>query len=113
MKIIFWFDRLRFIVATYADKIAQINSRLSAMERVFQDRTDIYVDVSVSRRDPHTIIVAGSYKNNDYVQTFSVSGDDFAYFINMLKEMQRYGKVKRVDAPIGMKAGFLRDVFYD
>ena len=94
--------KLVFIVNNYDSNLKHAHARIASLEKVLAERTTIGVDVSF-HNDNH-IIVVGRYRNRDYVQTFSVRTEDMRGFIEHLKEMERYGSVKYVDAPPSFKA---------
>lgn len=105
-----WIKKLKAIVATYYVNLDALHSRIDKLDALVRDRTDISVDVSMTRKNPSQVIVTGQYRNSDYVQVFNVDTDDLALLIDMLRDMQRHGVVRRVDAPIGFKAVFNREL---
>lgn len=124
MKIINWIKSLNYIVRNYEKDIKatesaiiaigtaakNLKSGLSSLDARLAEMTDIGIDVSYRGRDPNHIIIVGRYKNQDFVQTFTIDGDDINYFVNLLKEMERHARVRRVDAPPQMRAAFIRDL---
>jgi hypothetical protein len=101
-----WVRALRFVVANYMRDIHYLNSNLSALEKILRDRTDISVDVGV--RGENTIIVTGRYRKADYVEVFSIGDMEMNNLIHLLRQMQQYATVKRIDAPISFKGVFPR-----
>jgi hypothetical protein len=73
-----------------------------------RERTNIAVDVNF--KSANHVIVIGRYRNSDYVQTYSIPEKDLFNIIAELKEMEKYGNAKRIDAPPIFKAVFERDV---
>lgn len=105
-----WIKKLKAIVATYYTNLDGLHSRIDRLDALVRDRTDISVGVSLTRKNPSQVIVTGQYRNSDYVQVFNVDTDDLAHLIDMLRDMQRHGVVRRVDAPPGFKAVFDREL---
>lgn len=108
-----WFKKLREIVACHAQllKIAGsydgdhkwFMSRIVQAENLIKDRTDIAVDAHVTNHNPNQIIVTGRYRNRDYVQVFTLADNELGTLVEQLREMQRYGVVNKIDAPIGFR----------
>lgn len=55
------------------------------------------------------MIVVGRYRNADYVQTYALDTPNLAVLIGQLRQMERCGAVRRVDAPPLFRAVFERD----
>lgn len=104
-----WIRRLREIVANYSADQEVAASRVAALEQVLRDRTEVSADVSLNGRDSNTVIVAGRYRNNDYVNIFTIRGEDFSGLIERLRELERYGAVRRLDAPLLFRATWKRE----
>lgn len=101
-----WIKKLLRIVRDYDNDLARIKTSMATLDRIVRDRTDIAADVHV--RGHNHIIVVGRYKNRDYVQAFTVLGDDLPHLIETLKQMERHGVVRTLDAPPQFKAVFER-----
>lgn len=101
-----WVKKLFYIVKNYSADVSSLRLQINNLEKILRDRTDISVDVSASRMDANHIIVVGRYKNIDYVQTFSLQNNDIGKLIDQLKEMERYGEIRKVDCPPPMRAVF-------
>ena len=101
-----WLKKLKAIVSGYDDDLRNAHTRIAELEKVIRDRTDIAVDVGF--RSASYVIVIGRYKNADYVQTFELDTPDLGSLINHLREQERYGAVRRVDAPPEFRAVFER-----
>jgi len=117
MKIINWFKKLMEIVADYDKKIEQQKKQnktyrrlISEAVRLIQDRTDISVGAAFNKHMHNQIIVTGRYKNRDYVEVFTIAHGELEHLIHQLREMQRYGVVNKIDAPIGMRAVIDREI---
>lgn len=54
--------------------------------------------------DNNWAIMVGKYKGRDYVQTFTMNGEDFRNILDHLKALSAHGVVRMVDAPPGVKA---------
>lgn len=109
-----WLRTLHRIICNYDWEIGRLRDRLEAeqgkrkqLEALLRERTSIAVDVGF--KDACYVIVVGRYKGADYVQTFSINTPDMASLIEQLKQMERYGEVKRVDAPPQFRAVFQRE----
>jgi hypothetical protein len=95
-----WFKKLLGIVRRYDADFQGLRTSIAEARQFIQDRTSIHADVS-PYRGYNQIIVVGRYKRNDYVEVFDVQDQDFSGLIDMLREMQKYGQVRRVDGPVG------------
>ncbi|MFZ2982025.1 MAG: hypothetical protein WA085_13415 [Sphingobium sp.] len=102
-----WLKKLKAIVSSYDADIRNAHARISELEKLVRERTNIAVDVGF--KSANHVIVVGRYKNADYVQTYALDTPDLAVMIERLREMERYGKVARIDAPPVFKAVFERD----
>ena len=109
-NLINWFKKLKHIVDTYDQDMEYAHARISHAKdvanesvQIIKERTTINADISPSARDPSQIITIGRYKGRDYVQVFSIHGDDFEGLIHRLRDMERYGTVRRIDAPYGFE----------
>ena len=102
-----WLKKLKAIVASYDANLANAHARIAALETMVRERTDIAIDVGFWSTSH--VIVVGRYKNADYVQTYSMDTPDLASLIDQLKQMERYGNVRRVDAPPQFRAVFERE----
>ena len=106
-----WFKQLRNIVANYDKDMLDLKRiannaviRAEQAEKVIRDRTDIHTDIHY--RAESYVIVVGRYGKRDYIQGFNLRNEDFASLIPRLKEMERYGHIKKVDAHPNFKAVF-------
>jgi hypothetical protein len=61
-------------------------------------------------KDPSYVIIAGRYKNRDYVQTFRIATNDLEHIIRILHNMENLGQVKWIDAPPFIKAVVEREL---
>lgn len=91
-----------YIVKHHRDQIKSLQAQINQLDQIIKDRTDIHVDYY--ERGRSTIIAIGHYKNRDYIQTFSIDPGEFSYMIDRLRNMERYGKVRSVDAMPSVKA---------
>ena len=89
---------IKDIVGVYHRDQSWFMERLVQAENIIKDRTDIHVDINTHSPTPNTIIVIGKYKSGDYIQTYNVRNDDMTHLITILKDMERYGTVRTVDA---------------
>lgn len=112
-----WLKRLNYIVNNYdTDKIDMLD-RLRACDlrikdgvNIIKERTSIHADVNFNSRDDSQIIMIGRYRNNDYIQTFSVNRGDFEGLLEQLRQMEKYGVVRHVDTVPMMKAHIMNDL---
>ena len=105
-----WLKSLQYVVKNYSVDLFKLKNRLDmlevyvanqqariqTLEHLIREHTNIAVDVGF--RDGHHVIVVGHLKGADYVQTFAVQEQDIAQLVGILKDMERYGKVVRIDA---------------
>ena len=99
-----WFKKLRSIVARHQDEVKYLHHRISELEKIIKERTDVAVDVNYSGHNH--IIVIGRYKNAGYVQTFTVGTKDLGNLIERLKDMEKFGIVRTIDAPPSFRGIF-------
>lgn len=109
MKFIKWLKKLINLVNEYEKEISFLEKRIESAEKIIRDRTDINVDIN-RRKHENQIIVIGKYRNIDYIQTFTVDSRDFSYTIDMLKKMDRYGTLNKVDSAPDIKAVFKNEL---
>ena len=102
-----WFKKLFYIIKHYDedkieifDKIQSANLRIRDGVQLIKDRTNIHADVHARLNSPTQVIAIGRYNGRDYVQVFSIHNNDFKGLIHQLKDMEQYGNLRRVDAPI-------------
>jgi len=101
-----WIKKLKTIVARYDNDFSKEHARIMELEKLIRERTNIAVDVGVAGTSH--VIVVGRYRNVDYVQTYALNTPDLATLIEQLQQMERYGVVRRVDAPPQFRAVFER-----
>ena len=106
MKLLEWFKTLQRIVRDYDSDLGRLTRDLDYVRDLLKERTAI--DICVGIKEPNTVFVSGNYGGVDYVNVFSVGHGDFTEVVKMLKHMERYGTVRRIDAP-RMQASFIRD----
>lgn len=104
-----WLRKLKAIVTNYEADLRNARARIAELEKLVKDRTNIAVDVGF--RSASHVIVIGRYRNVDYVQTFEMDTPSLGSLIEQLRERERYGSVKRVDAPPQIRAVFKRDMW--
>lgn len=113
-----FFKKLKRIVKDYdadqksatarVDTLARAHGRIVELEALIRDRTDIAVDVRF--REASHIIVVGRYKNADYVQSFTMRDTELEGLIRQLRDMERGGYVRRIDAVPEIRAVIKREI---
>jgi hypothetical protein len=101
-----WFKKLKSIVARHQDEVKYLHHRITELEKIIKERTDIAVDVNFSGRNH--VIVVGQYKNKGYIQTYALNTTDFHFMNKQLEEMEKYGNVRTMDVPPTFHATFLK-----
>lgn len=101
---------LLYIVRNYSKDLTRLNRRCEAVEGIIRERTDIAADVSLSKRGINSVIVLGRFRGCDYVQTFQLQPDDLESLIKQLQAMEKFGKVRLVDAPPQVAGVFKREL---
>ena len=91
-----------YIVRHHRSQMKSLQAQILNLEKIIKDRTDLHVDYY--DRGCSKIIAIGHYKNRDYIQTFSVDQNDFHGLIERLRDMERYGTVRQIDAMPTFKA---------
>lgn len=102
-----WFKKLFRIVANYDSDAARIHNALSTHQYQLRHATDLIkahtnIAVDVGFHDAHHVIVVGRYRGQDYVNSFSIKESNFGHLIQQLKEMERYGTVRRMTSLLGL-----------
>ena len=98
--------KLLAIVRNYDNDLKLAHKRIADLEKVIQDRTNVCLDVGF--RGANHVIVVGRYKDKDFIQCYDVKESEFSGLIDRLREMNKYGRVARVDAPPTFSAVFDR-----
>lgn len=88
----------------------RFSRRIREATKLIKARTEIHTDISYTRGGPNTIIICGRYRKRDYIEMFSIYDQHMDHLIRMLREMQRYGEVRHVDAPIEISAVIKREM---
>lgn len=107
MKFFLWLKTLGYIVKHHPQILKEQQQRFELLEKRIKDLTTISVDLGY--RHDSQVIVTGRYRNTDYVQIFSLSDSDLPSIIARLREVERYGTVRRVDCARDMRAVFARE----
>lgn len=89
------------IIKNYDNDIKNAHDRISTLEQIIKNRTDIAADINY--RGNNYIITIGRYRGVEYIQTFTVPADELMYTITKLRDMSRYGNVRCIDAPPDMR----------
>ena len=79
---------------------------------IIKERTEINASISVSGYDGNKIFVMGRYNNVDYVEVYSIRDKDFSYMVGILREMQKFGHINKIDGPSGMKQSIKQNLNY-
>lgn len=96
-KLILWFCNLRRIVRRYDREVQHLHERISQLETLIRERTDIAV--SAGFRQDSYIVVMGRYRGADYVETFRIADPALDYIVEILKSICKTADAKIVDAP--------------
>ena len=109
-----WIKTLKHIVSNYRLEIAELKYQMLTLQQsqrqiegMVKPNTTIAVDCDI--HGINHIIVVGNYKNQDYIQTFNVSKNEFAHIIAVLTDMKKYGSVRCVDAMPEMKRTIFKE----
>lgn len=125
MGIITWFKKLFYIIKYYDIEHETIKNRLYELYietqratkksqeavRIIRERTEVSADLHLTGSDRNQVIVVGRYRNRDFVQVYTLTNNDCENIINILRDMQKYGIVEKIDAPYGFKQILERDLF--
>lgn len=103
-----WIKKLLAIVASYDTDLRNIHHAVYGLESILKERTNIAVDVGF--REASHVIVIGRYRGNDYIQSYTLNETDLDGLIRHLREMEKFGNIRRIDAPPMFKAAFKRDL---
>lgn len=106
------FQTIKRIIEKYDSDIKYLECRASSLEDFVKSHVDIAVDINDSRYGMNTVIVIGRYKKHDYVNCFQLQSEDIPHLVEQLKDMERYGKIRRVDSPIAFR-GVIDRMIYD
>jgi len=103
-------------VKSISGRTTRLSNRIEEAIKFIKDRTEVSADVSPSswyprnHRGTNTVIVVGRYKNNDYIDVYSLNVDSFRYLIEHLRELNKHGEIHRIDAPEPFSAVIRRDI---
>jgi len=104
-----WFKKLRRIVQYYdKDKealhraIGQNKALINSAVKLIKERTSVHADIH--QVSENHIIVVGTYRGRDYVQTYRIENTELRYLIELLRDMEKFAKISKVDAVPGIKA---------
>ena len=103
-----WIKKLLAIVNSYDTDLRNIHHAVHGLESVLKERTNIAVDVGF--REASHVIVIGRYRGNDYIQSYTINGTDLDGLIRHLREMEKFGNIRRIDSPPVFKAAFKRNL---
>jgi len=118
-----WFRKLSEVVADYDRRMKAIREWEIAQEQeichlratvkhgvqFIKDATSIHADVHSRPGSASQIIVCGRYRKGDYVHVYEICEEDMGHLVGMLREMERFGKVRTIDAAPGIRGMFDRD----
>ena len=97
-----WWRRFTGLV-TYQSAVNKAQAeRIATLERVIRERTDLHVDVQY--KGFSRVIVVGRFRGADYVEVYSLHERDMEHMIRQLREMEKFGTIRHVDAPFQMHA---------
>lgn len=85
-----------------------LNQTEALMKRI-REVTAIDVDIALVKGRPNTIILSGQFRNQAYVNVYDVTPETFADLIYHLKDLQKIGQLRHIDAPPSFRAMFERD----
>lgn len=75
----------------------------NAAEKVIRERTSLNVDMHCHRDAANQIIMIGRYNGQDYIQTYRIDSHGFNEMMSIVKEMERYAYVDKIDAMPSMR----------
>lgn len=104
-----WLKKLKSIIATHDADILNTRAQIAEIRNIMIERTNIAVDLRF--RGANHVIVIGRYKNADYIQTYTMDTPEIGTLIDQLRHMERYGSVRRIDAPPNFRAVIERDTW--
>jgi hypothetical protein len=96
-----WKSEERYLAL--AKRLEILTDRTLSAEKLIRDRTEVNADVAYHPKGLSTVIVMGRYRNNDFVQTYSVESPVFHSIVERLRSESRYGNVSFIDAPPAIK----------
>ena len=88
----------------HARNIHRIGREVREAVKIIKDRTDIHVDAHCMT--PSTIITIGKFKKRTYFQCYNMHDRTFEALVCQLKDMQKYGNIHTIDAPMAMEQVF-------
>jgi hypothetical protein len=101
-------SELLWLVSNARSELSILSRRVEFAEKLIKDRTTISADLNY--RGGGQIIIIGRYRNEDYIQTYSVPDRDLRGLIETLRNMQRYGAIRRIDAAPQLRAVIKREI---
>ncbi len=98
-RLVKMYVKIAAIVETHNESLLVLNRRIANAERMIKHRTEISADVHARINHLNHIVLVGRYRNNDYVEIFSIRNDSMDSLVQQLAHMQKYAQVHRIDAP--------------
>ena len=112
-----WFRNLFYIVGYYrsdlqmlANGVDSCRAHTDVVERYVKKATKVHLDIPASMEHCTKVVVIGTYRGKDHVQTFTLRPGSIHELIDQLKEMQRYAQIEFVDAPSNVSATVKRSL---
>lgn len=109
-KIIDFLKRAKRVIDSYDHDLHYGHVRVTRLEAVIKERTELNVDISPSRHGRSHVVLVGRYNGRDYVESFSLDDREFSNMVCRLREMERYAFVNRVDAPPTFRGVFEKEL---
>lgn len=103
MRILNWVKKLLVIVENYDTEQEKMRRQITRAVQMIRSRTGIHADIGY-RPSESQVILIGRYKNRDYIQVHDLQAENFEQIIHHLKDLEQYGEIRKVDAPIGFNA---------
>lgn len=86
----------------------KIRAEIEELGNVLRERTDASFDVGFNKTC--RIVLTGRYRNNDYVEVVDVDASDFSELVGIVRRMNKYSKVRFIDAPINLRRVNIRNL---
>lgn len=105
-----WLKKVIQVTGNYDRDMRLLNKRISDMEAQLRSMTTLNADIAGRPGPENYAVMIGRFANHDYVRIHPLGHRDFGEMVKHLQELNRAGRVGRIDSPIHMEAAIKRDM---
>lgn len=105
-----WLKKVIRVTGNYDRDVTQLKERCSHLEAQLRAMTTLNADIAGRPGPENYAVMIGRFANHDYVRIHPLGQRDFGEMVKHLQELNRLGRVGRIDSPIHMEAAIKRDM---